>query len=80
MAGVMFNFSIFPVDTVKSLVQIDHNTTVTTAIKIIAKQKGIVGFYNGLGITLVRAAPANAVIFYTFDLINNSLLKNKDAI
>ena len=80
LAGVMFNFSIFPVDTVKSLVQIDHKTSVTTAIKTILKQKGIAGFYNGLGITLVRAAPANAVIFYTFDMINNFLLHNKDAI
>ncbi|KAL6934733.1 hypothetical protein ACO0OL_003278 [Hanseniaspora opuntiae] len=80
LAGIMFNFSIFPVDTVKSLVQIDHKTTISTAIKTILSQKGIHGFYNGLGITLIRAAPANAVIFYTFDMVNNYLLHNNDAI
>lgn len=80
LSGIMFNFSIFPVDTVKSLVQIDHKTTISTAIKTILSQKGIHGFYNGLGITLIRAAPANAVIFYTFDMVNNYLLHNNDAI
>lgn len=80
LAGIMFNFSIFPVDTVKSLVQIDNKTTVSSAIKGILSQKGIHGFYNGLGITLIRAAPANAVIFYTFDVVNNYLLYNNDAI
>lgn len=80
LAGIMFNFSIFPIDTVKSLVQIDHKTTISSAIESILSQKGIHGLYNGLGITLIRAAPANAVIFYTFDMVNNHLLHNKDAI
>lgn len=77
LAGVMFNFTLFPVDTVKSLVQIDHHITVPQAVKTIIAKNGIAGFYKGLGITLTRAAPANAVIFYTYDMIMAFLKKEK---
>ncbi|XBW36783.1 hypothetical protein QEN19_002360 [Hanseniaspora menglaensis] len=73
LAGIMFNFSIFPVDTIKSLVQIDHSLTVSKALRTVFAQNGIAGFYKGLGITLARAAPANAVIFYTFDTVKGFL-------
>ncbi|KAL6940668.1 hypothetical protein ACO0QE_004581 [Hanseniaspora vineae] len=72
MAGIAFNASTFPIDTVKSLVQIDHHMTITRAIKeTYAKQRGIQGFYRGLGITLVRAAPANAVVFYAYETFSS---------
>lgn len=75
LAGVMFNFSTFPVDTIKSLVQIDHHITVTQAFNSILAKNGVAGFYKGLGITLIRSAPANAVIFYTYDSITEYLNK-----
>jgi len=36
--------------------------------KYIFKTKGVRGFYGGLGVTLLRAGPANATIFCTYEL------------
>lgn len=67
-AGVAFNASIFPADTVKSVCQTEH-TNIVNALKIILRNHGFNGFYRGLGITLIRAAPANATVFYTYETL-----------
>ncbi|KAH3900263.1 related to Mitochondrial ornithine transporter 1 [Saccharomycodes ludwigii] len=74
-AGAAFNISTFPIDTIKSMVQIDFNLTITKAIKTILTEKGgIPGFYRGLGITIIRAVPANAVVFYTYELLSSKMI------
>lgn len=78
LAGIMFNVSIFPIDTVKSVVQIDHHVTVAQAVGSILARNGVPGFYRGLGITVLRAAPANAVIFYTYDMVSGFLAKKNE--
>ncbi|SCW02326.1 LAFE_0F03972g1_1 [Lachancea fermentati] len=69
-AGVGFNGSVFPADTIKSTMQTTHVNFLTAAKNILARQ-GIAGMYRGLGITLLRAAPANAVIFYTYETLSH---------
>ncbi|CAI4064229.1 hypothetical protein N7582_002624 [Saccharomyces uvarum] len=68
-AGLAFNASIFPADTVKSIMQTEH-ISLTNAVKNIFTKFGIKGFYRGLGITLFRAVPANAAVFYIFETLS----------
>ncbi|SCU95027.1 LAME_0F10396g1_1 [Lachancea meyersii CBS 8951] len=69
-AGVAFNASIFPADTIKSTAQTEH-LGIIDATKRILVRSGPAGLYRGLGITLLRAAPANAIVFYTYETLSN---------
>ncbi|SCU79910.1 LADA_0B03972g1_1 [Lachancea dasiensis] len=69
-AGVAFNASIFPADTIKSTAQTEHLGIVEATKRILARN-GPAGLYRGLGITLLRAAPANAVVFYTYETLSS---------
>lgn len=78
-AGIAYNLSLFPADTVKSKMQTfsitnpgEGSLDFKSAINLIYKHGGIKGFYNGLGITLVRAVPANAVIFLTYERLKGA--------
>lgn len=76
-AGFMFNLSAFPMDTIKSNIQtyeilngkVSHDISFNFMVKKLYKSGGIKKFYNGLGITLLRAMPANALIFYTYETL-----------
>ncbi|CCH58062.1 hypothetical protein TBLA_0A02630 [Henningerozyma blattae CBS 6284] len=68
-AGLLFNASIFPADTIKSVMQTEQLKLKESIFKILATQ-GIPGFYRGLGITLIRAVPANAAVFYTYETLS----------
>lgn len=79
-AGFMFNLSAFPMDTIKSNIQTyeilngkaSHDISFSYMVKKLYKSGGIKGFYNGLGITLLRAMPANALIFYTYETLSRN--------
>lgn len=68
-AGLTFNGTTFPVDTIKSITQTEHTTIKKAIVKVISKH-GFSGFYRGLGITLIRAVPANATVFYTYETLS----------
>lgn len=74
LAGATFNISMFPIDTIKSNIQtndiLDHGTTNSFEI---ARKIGIRGLYSGLTITLIRSLPANAMIFYSYELLKKNL-------
>ncbi|CCH43052.1 Calcium-binding mitochondrial carrier protein [Wickerhamomyces ciferrii] len=77
-AGIMYNLSLFPADTIKSKMQtssiINPNEQlnfIQTGLKIY-KYSGFKGFYTGLGITLTRAIPSNAVIFFTYEQLKKT--------
>ncbi|PSK35489.1 hypothetical protein C7M61_004526 [Candidozyma pseudohaemuli] len=79
-AGFMFNLSIFPVDTVKLMIQ-THDVTLPALEKLkisqavatlMSRKGGITNFYNGLSITLIRSIPANAVIFYVYEYLKTN--------
>ncbi|CAD1812174.1 Mitochondrial carrier family protein [Candida parapsilosis] len=85
MAGVLFNFSMFPVDTVKSNIQTHDILSGTSGKhhhmatdfwkemrKLCSKPGGVMNLYNGLGITMIRCIPANALIFYTYELLKRN--------
>lgn len=72
-AGIAYNLSLYPADTIKSKMQTssvispEAHLTFASASKMIYKHGGLVGFYRGLGITLIRAVPSNAAIFFTYE-------------
>ncbi|KAF9443495.1 mitochondrial carrier [Macrolepiota fuliginosa MF-IS2] len=79
-AGAMFNFVMFPADTVKSTMQTEEElrpasgrmnggpkATFWGTFREIYGKGGIRGLYAGCGITVARSIPSSAIIFLTFD-------------
>lgn len=68
-AGVSYNFSTYPADTIKSRMQTASGPSQTFWKEgmSIWKQSGLRGFYRGCGITVVRSAPSSAFIFILYD-------------
>ncbi|OZJ06621.1 hypothetical protein BZG36_00379 [Bifiguratus adelaidae] len=78
LGGMCYNFSIFPVDVIKSHMQTEqehpYGNRVTKrpffqVARDIYRDTGIKGFYRGCGITVARSAPSNAIIFMTYELL-----------
>ncbi|KAJ1920482.1 mitochondrial ornithine carrier protein [Mycoemilia scoparia] len=76
-AGVAYNSSSYPIDVIKSNIQTADVRSpqgsrppgwVETARTVYANG-GIKAFYRGLGITLIRAFPANAAMFMTYEYL-----------
>lgn len=72
MGGIAYNLSFFPVDVVKSRMQIEEGgihakyKSFTHISKEIYAGVGIKGFYRGCAMTAAKSAPANAIIFMTY--------------
>lgn len=73
-AGMMGWTAAMPFDVPKTNVQARWGTDAKVIgnywpeMKIIARERGVLGFYNGLTPTLVRAFPANAALFLGVEL------------
>ncbi|CBK24948.2 uncharacterized protein [Blastocystis hominis] len=70
ISGATYWASIYPIDTIKSILQTD--TTLYKQAKgnrwaVVARSLGVRGMFRGLGCTLIRAVPANAVLFLSFE-------------
>lgn len=72
VAGASYWASVFPLDTVKSRVQSGRMPPggLLHALARVARAEGVAGLYRGLGVTLARAFPANALIFFTFETVH----------
>ncbi|PVU88693.1 hypothetical protein BB561_005742 [Smittium simulii] len=77
-AGVVYNFCTFPIDVIKSRLQTldvvaaqaSSSMTIPEIISNVYRSGGIPAFYRGLGVTLLRAFPANATMFLTFEYLS----------
>jgi ornithine carrier protein len=76
-AGGVFNFSMFPADSIKSTMQTEEDlrprgsnapkpTFIGTA-KAMYRAQGVKGLYAGCGITVARSIPSSAIIFLIYD-------------
>jgi ornithine carrier protein len=78
LAGMAFNGSLFPADVIKSRMQTSELTGqvrkgfLSTGRDLFAAE-GLRGLYRGLGITLLRSAPASGSIFLTYELLRRNL-------
>jgi mitochondrial ornithine carrier protein len=72
-AGMSYNLVLFPADSIKSRMQTDSISDLRASRgfwemgKEMWRFGGIRAFYRGCGITVLRAAPASAVIFWTYE-------------
>ncbi|KIN97714.1 hypothetical protein M404DRAFT_159749 [Pisolithus tinctorius Marx 270] len=76
-AGGAYNLSLFPADTVKSIMQTEEELrprgkgvpapTFLGTAREMYKAQGIRGFYAGCGITVARSIPSSAIIFLIYD-------------
>ncbi|CCK68847.1 Ort1p KNAG_0B04110 [Huiozyma naganishii CBS 8797] len=70
LAGFCFNGLMYPVDTVKSLMQTEHISFKEAVTELRTRYTGLTGFYRGVTITLLRCLPSNAIVFYTHDKLS----------
>lgn len=81
-ASVLSKTVVFPLDTVRKRLQVQgparhkyvggHKTPVYDrgvmgTMKMIVKKEGTMGLYRGLGVSLVKAAPASAITMWTYE-------------
>jgi hypothetical protein len=74
IGGMAYWTLIYPADLVKSRQQTQTSPQPAFEIlKEVYKSNGVRGIFSGLGITLIRAIPANAVIFYAYETVSKLL-------
>jgi ornithine carrier protein len=75
-AGVSYNLSLFPADTIKSRMQTQavlgsqQSGFFATGIAMF-RAGGISALYRGCGITCMRSAPSSAIIFLTYEKLKD---------
>lgn len=71
MLGVAYNLTTFPIDTIKSNIQTTPGGSgrMMATARSIMRAQGVAGLYNGLGVTVLRCLPCNAVIFFTYERV-----------
>lgn len=61
-------------DTLKTMIQnSEQKLSMTNVAQRIFKEKGVRGFYEGLGVTVLRSAPSSAVVFVAYEFLNRWL-------
>ncbi|KAI9505433.1 mitochondrial ornithine carrier protein [Coemansia spiralis] len=82
-AGITYNLTSYPIDVVKSFIQtadvrqpsanaqaVQERPGILSTVRTVYSRGGIPAFYRGLGITLIRAFPANAAMFMTYEYLS----------
>ena len=80
LGGMAYWGIFYPGDTVKSTVQTAGkgvDSSLLGTVRRIHAAHGVGGFYRGFGITMLRAAPANAAVFFTYETIAKTLTKRE---
>lgn len=73
--GLVLWTIIFPADVIKSRIQVNSLKTSMTKVGIqVFKNEGIRGLYCGLLPTLLRTAPATAVLFVVYEYSKKFML------
>jgi ornithine carrier protein len=73
IAGVAYNICMYPADTIKSVMQTNAATLSMdsqSVARTIYAQYGLRGFYRGVTPTVLRAMPANAALFYSYESVH----------
>jgi mitochondrial ornithine carrier protein len=81
IGGIAYNAILFPADTVKSQVQAETASAAASSARpqyarrlaTLYRLEGVRGLYRGFGVTLLKAVPANAVIFGTYEYVHRRL-------
>ncbi|KAK9430232.1 mitochondrial carrier domain-containing protein [Lipomyces doorenjongii] len=80
VAGIAYNLSLFPADSVKSRMQTESILSADgvgtdrgfwTVARDMYRSGGIRVLYRGCGMTVMRAAPSSAIIFLTYECLKS---------
>nr|XP_004664739.2 mitochondrial ornithine transporter 2 [Jaculus jaculus] len=79
-AGICFWLVIFPVDCIKSRIQIlstleKQKGFIFTFLSVV-RREGILVLYSGLKATLIRAIPSNAALFLAYEYSRKMMMRN----
>ena len=84
VSGILTWLVNYPIDVIKSRIQADgtqskhkYNGFIDCG-KQIYNTEGVKGFRKGLGVTLIRAFPVNAVTFATVMVLLNYMRRNSE--
>ncbi|AXA49787.1 mitochondrial ornithine carrier protein [Malassezia restricta] len=84
LAGICYNVSLFPADSVKSAMQTEHElraqaglakatpTGFLQTLLNIYQTRGIRGLYAGVGVTCLRSAPSSAIVFLVYNKLEQA--------
>lgn len=73
LSGTALWLTVYPLDVIKSVIQTDNlknpksGKSMMQVAKLLFAKEGWKGFFKGFGPTMMRAAPANAATFATFE-------------
>eukprot|EP01064_Diplonema_japonicum_P015010 TRINITY_DN2277_c2_g1_i1.p1 TRINITY_DN2277_c2_g1~~TRINITY_DN2277_c2_g1_i1.p1 ORF type:complete len:289 (+),score=72.18 TRINITY_DN2277_c2_g1_i1:50-916(+) len=73
LGGCAYWSAFFPADVVGSRMRGADATSFSATFKEIYATQGVRGLYNGWGITMIRAFPANAAIFAVYEKVRKEL-------
>ncbi|KVH98099.1 hypothetical protein Ccrd_023679 [Cynara cardunculus var. scolymus] len=72
VAGAASRTATAPLDRLKVLLQVQtSNASIGPAIKSIWKEGGILSFFRGNGLNVVKVAPESAIKFYTYEMFKD---------
>lgn len=72
MAGAVSWAIVYPIDIAKTLIQMSERSS-TSTLKVLTEQynqHGVRHLYRGLGTTVVRSLPVNAVVFPVYECVS----------
>ncbi|KAL4584664.1 hypothetical protein LXL04_009270 [Taraxacum kok-saghyz] len=72
VAGAASRTATAPLDRLKVLLQVQtSNASISSAVKNIWKEGGVLSFFRGNGLNVVKVAPESAIKFYTYEMLKN---------
>ncbi|XP_062223774.1 calcium-dependent mitochondrial ATP-magnesium/phosphate carrier protein 2-like [Phragmites australis] len=78
IAGATSRTATAPLDRLKVNMQVQTNsTTVARAVRDIWREGGLLGFFRGNGLNVVKVAPESAIRFYTYEMLKEYIMKSK---
>ncbi|OEL32085.1 Calcium-binding mitochondrial carrier protein SCaMC-1 [Dichanthelium oligosanthes] len=78
IAGAASRTVTAPLDRLKVIMQVQTTrTTVMHAIKDIWAKGGMLGFFRGNGLNVVKVAPESAIRFYAYEMLKEYIMKSK---
>ncbi|XP_020088507.1 calcium-binding mitochondrial carrier protein SCaMC-2-B-like [Ananas comosus] len=78
VAGAASRTSTAPLDRLKVAMQVQTSRAqIMPAIKSIWKEGGLLGFFRGNGLNVIKVTPESAIKFYTYEMLKDFIVKNK---
>lgn len=72
VAGAASRTATAPLDRLKVTLQVQTTrASIVPAVKNIWRQGGLLGFFRGNGLNIVKVAPESAIKFYTYEMLKN---------